>query len=345
MVAVSRSWLVAPLVGPLVLAAACNSTTEPPADLGERDGSTVADAGGPRPDGTTGADAMSPGDGGAEGGREGGETGPAPEAEAGEVFAPECLQSSTWSSLARVTSIAPASFDQFGSISANALSVAWTTAAGEVLVADRTSTTGSFGTPAPVAGADAGSALAGDRVALDPTGSELIATLADRSSFTTFVRAGAGQPWASGGADQFKYVSATISESGGAFSQPVLSADGLSLFYVLVIAQNPPVFYESTWDASNKAWNLGNPLPNTDFAIASASQLRRPTGASSDRLTLFFFDEVAGNERAAWRLTPTSPFTFFEDLPNLPEAAPDADCNILYFEGMDAAGEGLFTAQ
>ncbi len=76
----------------------------------------------------------------------------------------------------------------------------------------------------------------------------------------------------------------------------------------------------------------------------AAAQVRRPTGASSDRLTLFFFDEVAGNERAAWRLTPTSPFTRFVDIASLPEAAPDDDCSVVYFHGTDAMGQGLFTA-
>jgi hypothetical protein len=308
----------------------------------------AVDSGGTPQDGTVGGDGAGHADGGeaGEGSVDGGEVGLPAEAEAGEIFAPECMETSTWSNTARVTSIAPAGFDHFGSISANELSVAWTTAAGDVYVADRTSATGSFGTPELLTASDGGSpGLANDRVALDPTATQLIATLADGSSFTTFVRAKAGQPWLAAGADEFKYVSATVAESGGGFSQPVLSADGRSLFYVLVIATNPPVFYESTWDASTKSWNLGNPLPNSDFAITSASQLRRPTGASSDRLTLFFYDEVVGHERAAWRVTATSPFTFFLDLPSVPEAAPNDDCNILYFEGMDSAGQGLFTAQ
>jgi hypothetical protein len=93
-----------------------------------------------------------------------------------------------------------------------------------------------------------------------------------------------------------------------------------------------------------KAWDTGTPLPNPEFAIATASQLRRPTGASGDRRTLFFFDEVTGKERAAWRSSAGAPFDTFVDLPLAPEAVPNANCDTLYFHGMDAAGQGLFTA-
>ncbi|MGD0530635.1 MAG: hypothetical protein ABSE49_36210, partial [Polyangiaceae bacterium] len=169
--------LVAPLVAPLVLAGACSSTSQAPPDLGGADGSTAVDSGGTPQDGTVGGDGAGHADGGeaGEGSVDGGEVGLPAEAEAGEIFAPECMETSTWSNTARVTSIAPAGFDHFGSISANELSVAWTTAAGDVYVADRTSATGSFGTPELLTASDGGSpGLANDRVALDPTATQLI---------------------------------------------------------------------------------------------------------------------------------------------------------------------------
>jgi len=92
------------------------------------------------------------------------------------------------------------------------------------------------------------------------------------------------------------------------------------------------------------AWDVGPTFMDTALTSASATQERRPTGASADRRTLFFFDEVAGHERAAWRTSAKADaFSFFADLPSDPEAAPTADCMTLYLHGMDSQGQGLFT--
>jgi hypothetical protein len=261
----------------------------------------------------------------------------------GPASPPECSETDAWSTIARVSSIAASGFDRFGSITENELTVAWTSAAGEIFVADRASTTAAFGTPALLN--PGATLLANDRVALVGPGTQLIATLLDGSSFATFLRTSPGTSWVPGDAGIFQYVAAMISESGGLLSQPVVSADGLALFYLLVIGPNLPVLYESAWDKNMGAWDVGVPLAGADFAIASATQLRRVTGASSDRRTLFFYDEVAGHERAAWRDFPTSAFDVFVDLPNVPEAAPSGNCNTLYFHGTDSTGQGLFTAE
>jgi hypothetical protein len=256
-----------------------------------------------------------------------------------------CREGITWSKVARVTSIAPAGFDRFGAISAGALTVAWTTSAGVIEIADRTSNTGAFGAPAAL---DPGTIqLANDRVALAPSGLLLIAPLAQGSSFAGFVRSSVQSPWVPvpSNPDPFHTLASRISETGGAFTEPVESADGLSLFYLVAVGQEPPALYESTWDATLGQWTYGNPLPDPEFATPDASQqVRRPTGASSDRRTLFFFDEASGTERAAWRASPTSPFSEFVNLPGLPEAAPSGDCVSVYLRSSDSSGPGLFVA-
>jgi hypothetical protein len=280
----------------------------------------------------SGDDASGTGDGNANAG----------DVEAGRVFPPACVRLNSWSTtIARVASIAPAGFDRFGAISATALTVAWTTSAGEIYVADRGSTTAAFGTPALLNPGT--TALANGRVALMPTGNELVATLADGSSFVTFYRTSPSGSWSPTFSTEFETIAAMAKEFGGTFAEPVVSASGESLFYLLAAPNEPPAFYESPWDASLKQWATGAALPNGEFYIGSAATLRRPTGASSDGLTLFFFDEAAGNERGAWRVTPTSPFTTFADLTATPEAAPVDDCSVIYFHGSDAMGQGLFT--
>ncbi len=258
------------------------------------------------------------------------------------VGQPTCGEADTWSTTARVDSIAATDFVRFGAISALGTTAAWTDATGTIYVADRASNADPFGTPAVL---DPGTTqLSNGRVALTPTGLELVATLADGSSFVGFLRPTIGGAWQQGPGTEFKYLAATISESGGAFSEPVVSGNSLSLFYDLVIDTGPPIFYEAPWDSGLKAWDPGTPLPNPDFTNASAAQIRRPTGASADQRTLFFFDEVAGHERAAWRDSAGSPFDTFVDLPALPEAAPTSNCRTLYYDGMDTMGAGLFTA-
>lgn len=278
----------------------------------------VTDSGNPSP---ADADAEGPSDASDDGA----------ESEAAPVFPPACPTWGRWSTSARVASIAPAGFDWFGAISADARAVAWTTAAGAVYVADRASPADPFGAPALL---DPGTySLTSGRVALAPTGLELIATLADGSSFIGFYRASAGAAWSPSAGKEFETVATMRGESGGAFSEPVVSADGSSLFYLLALPNQPPVLYESPWDTSLRQWGLGAALSSPELAMTTAAQVRRATGASSDRLTLFYFDEIAGTERAAWREAPGSPFTMFAALAALPEAAPVGDCSVLDFRG------------
>jgi hypothetical protein len=266
------------------------------------------------------------------------------DAEAGPLVPPACAPTSTWGTVARIASIPSAGFDRFGGISAGALSVAWTTAAGAVYVADRASSTAPFGAPALI---DPGSVeLSTGRVAIMPTGLELVATLADRSSFVSFFRTSVSGTWSPTRSKEFDTIRAMRSESaGGKFSEPVVGADGASLFYLLALPDQPPFLYESKWDSSIKEWGTGVALPDPEFAISNSAKVRRPTGASSDARTLFFFDEIAGTERAAWRESGAAPFSFFANVPSAPEAAPIDDCTALYFQGTDSEGPGLFTGR
>jgi hypothetical protein len=350
-----RIWLGFAGVGvPTAIACGCGSSSGPHVDQGSTsfdsgllavdasdsgssgDDSTVDGEGADGGSADSGQDATS-GDGGEAGTKDGG---PRPEDGAPPSIS-ACNPASTWSSLARVPSIAASGFDRFGAVSAEATTVAWTTSAGAIYVADRASAQADFAAPVQL---DPGTTqLANGRVALDPLGLKLIATAASGSTFISFLRSSVGAAWAPGSSAEFHTISSV--EGGGVFSEPVLSADGLSLFYVLQLGTAAPVFVESSWDVSMKQWAVGTDFLSPEFVMTSASQLRRPTGASSDHLTLFLFDEVLGHERVAYRNTTSQPFDFFVDLPNVPEAAPATDCTVLYFHGSDASGQGLFTAQ
>jgi hypothetical protein len=319
---------------------ACGSSPKPPpaGDTGE--------GGIPSKDGSSAESASSSGGGGDDGGGDAGGDAADATSEPPPIPQPQCTEGA-WSTATAIASIPSTTFHRFGAVSATGTTVAWTDTGGAIMVADRASATDSFGTPQAI---DASTTpVADDRIAMTPDGLELLATKAARTSFTTFVRPSVGAAWAPGQSTaELKYIAAMISEVGGSFSEPVISADGLSFFYLLSAGTAAPVLYESAWDPGLKAWDEGNSVAGADFVNKSTTSVRRPTGVSEDRRTLFFFDETVGNERVAWRNYPTSPFFFFDDLPLAPEAAPLATCVTLYIQSgeTDAGGTpGIATFQ
>jgi hypothetical protein len=230
-------------------------------------------------------------------------------------------------------SIPSAGFGQFGGISRDELTAAWTTTSGAIQLADRPSKGGSFAAPVTVT---AGStALANDRVALSWTGLVLLAVSMDRSSLVELSRQSGGTTWTvSTGADLAE-VNALSTGGGGGFSQPVLGDDRNTLYFLWTQSGQAPALYTSLWNKQESAWAPPVELQNTEFASTDAAHRRRATGGSSDGRTLFFYDEIAGRERAAWRNAITSPFTQFVDIGTLPEAAPNYLCDAVYFQGVD----------
>jgi hypothetical protein len=240
-----------------------------------------------------------------------------------------------------VDSIPATDFARFGGISADELTIAWTVTNGDIYVADRASLTSPFGTPAKVNAADP---IAVDRVALSPTGRALVAVRADRGGFVGFERATPNDPWTASSGLEFTQVKVVFEASAKA-SDPVLGADKRSLFFVLTAPNRAPVLYESQWDGRQGSWGLPSALANTEFKSADATHRRRATGTSIDGRTLFFFDEVASLERAAWRESATEPFAIFRDVGPFPEAAPSTRCDSLYYQGEDSVGAGVFNAE
>lgn len=315
------------------------------ADGASRDGASDSGSAG---DGMSGADGSS-NDASVDSGADGGSTGDSstwmpesgPPQDGSPPPNPVCDPSTSYAAIARESSIASSGFDRFGGISADGTTVAWTTAAGQIYVADRSSPSGTFGTPALL---DPGSTqLANDRVAVDRFGLQLIATLANKSTFVAFSRPSIGGSWTVVLGNEFSILA--VQEGQGFVSNPVLSVDGNSLFYVVQTGSSAPKLAESFWDPSLKIWSAGVDLPNPEFAMTGTAQLRRPTGASFDRQTLFFYDEIAGHERIAWRNSAAQPFDFFQDEPTIPEGAPTQTCSYVFFHGSDSNGQGLFYAQ
>jgi hypothetical protein len=245
-----------------------------------------------------------------------------------EAGPPRCDPSHAWGAPSGLLLTPTASFARFSGVAGGELTIAWTQADGTVYVADRSATTDPFGTGQPI---NVGStALAMDRVALSSEGQTLLAVTADRTAFVGFNRSGVGLAFEPLPSAQFANLTAMAAEGGATFSEPVLGGDGASLFFLVTPTTGAPVLVESTYDSVGRTWTGGVAFPNTELASMDSTHRRRPTGASSDGLTLFFYDEVAGLERGAWRSTTDAAFDQFVDLPDLDEAAPSTSCATLY---------------
>jgi hypothetical protein len=113
--------------------------------------------------------------------------------------------------------------------------------------------------------------------------------------------------------------------------------------------------YQST-DTSNRATILESHRSGDYFGFATAdlgtalyaqgNQRRIPTGVSSDLLTLFYFDEVEDELRAAWRINLQQPFKAPEALAlgtGARAAAPNRACTRLYFSAQGDDDLDLFS--
>ncbi len=259
--------------------------------------------------------------------------------------APRCEPTQTWSNHTSVPTIPTANFDRFGGVSGDELALAWTSTSGNsfiVNIANRASLLDGFAMPTTI---NPGAALlANDRVALASNGVTLIAVVADRSTFVGFNFSGTTGDWTPLPAAQFANLAGMVAESGGMFSEPVLGGDGLSLFFLLTLPGAAPVLVESRWDAANQQWAPGTGFTDAELASTDATHRRRPTGASSDGLTLFYYDEIGATERAAFRTSIGDTFVPSIALLGLNEAAPTVLCDKLYFVA-DVNGQAMFEAE
>ncbi|MEO7111022.1 MAG: hypothetical protein ABI183_11340, partial [Polyangiaceae bacterium] len=150
--------------------------------------------------------------------------------------------------------------------------------------------------------------------------------------------------WTVGSQNPYASINALLDEtSGSSFAEPVIGADKSTFFFMAIIGTNKPFIYESRYNTTINAWAGPSSLIQIDLRSTDAAHRRRPTGASADRRTLFFFDETEATpiQRAAWRDSPDVAFSKFVDLSGLNEAAPSTHCETLYYQG---AGPAIFTA-
>ncbi|HKQ67778.1 MAG TPA: hypothetical protein VJT73_00490 [Polyangiaceae bacterium] len=112
---------------------------------------------------------------------------------------------------------------------------------------------------------------------------------------------------------------------------PVLSSDDRSLFYVRgegIDGRHDAVYLSRR--VGDVSWPIGAALRAPELE-ASCGRHRRPTGLSSDGLTLFYWDEVSGTERATFRAGPDAVFAGAVDLGAAADAVPNPGCSAMVF--------------
>jgi hypothetical protein len=257
-----------------------------------------------------------------------------------------CSPSANWSDGTFIPSASTPNNDVFGSITPDELTIVWTTitASGHVVhYADRDSATGPFEPAGSLSMSDYYSA---ERAAVSPDGARIIVVRKDRKGFGEYVRQGRFHSFedtaseASFGALDNQGL---ILETNEFFGDPVLSSDDRTLYYSKYGAGETATVFAAT-RSGPVPWPLGSPVDGAPL-LDDCGARRRPTGVSADGLTLFYYDESSGSERATWRKSTDSAFSGFVDLGTRAEAQPNAACTSLYFSAAtgDAAagGDGL----
>lgn len=225
--------------------------------------------------------------------------------------------------------------DTIAAITADERTIAWFRVGGpsaELLVADRPTLDVPFGDPAAVVPPDG---MFGTGAALSPDGLQLVVVSSDARGLVPLVRPSRGEPFAATtpGAPaelELSAVNAALATLAAdvTIADPVLSSSGDILLYSVVTADGATV--HASTRTGNGLFAAGAALPDCELRTHGHGKSRRPTGMSADGLALFYFDEVRGIARQAFRASLDAPFSVFVDLGPRIGAQPNTSCDAIY---------------
>jgi len=328
-----------------LLVAACSSNDhaappQPSSSGGRASGGSSATANG-------GSAGKAAGGATSSGGRNDSEAGAAGHAnEGGEAGSPSepspslCDPLQSWGGAQRID-VSSFGADVLAGISGDERCIAWL-ADGLLFYAERPSSSADFGSPVPIPASDAYFAGA----TLSPDGLSIIGVRKDGKTFGELRRAKRSDPF-EGDFNEAPFVALAAApgsfRADGPFADPVLGADGLSLWFSALDAESDqvPSIYVATRLGVQSLWPFGEPL-TSELLYAEAGKFRRPSGLSADARTLFYWDEVASEQRAAFRPFVSAPFDRYVSLDNRSRAVPNAACDRLYYSAPGTQGVDLF---
>jgi hypothetical protein len=245
---------------------------------------------------------------------------------------PVCAPGATWSAGSSLSVSVPAG-GELAAVTADELTIAWVSgspAAAVVRYADRAHASDAFGAPSTLPTSAQGAAL--DRVALSADGLRLGVVRGDRRGFVEFTRPDRSAAFTEQGEGTFANVNqlADAFTTGMAFGDPVLAPDDHHFFFSIYGGSEAVTLQATMRVFAGESWGMPVGLDGPELEVQGTHR-RRATGVSPDNLTLFFWDEVTGTERAGYRGDGFSTFTVFVDLGDRAGAAPNAACDALYY--------------
>jgi hypothetical protein len=222
--------------------------------------------------------------------------------------------------------------DQFGSITADELVIAWTVVTGEDVAlhyARRDSVDDEFG-DARTLDIDA----ATDSVALSADGLRVVYVNADRKGFTQLVRAAVDEAFETVDSRDFS----PIAEAAQQFADdeyvgdPVLGPDDLRFFYSRYGADRSETLLGTLRFSKFAPWPAGTELNVESSLEAKDGDRQRPTGVSLDGQTLFLWDSANASQRVALLSHETFSYDVAFELGDVRGAAPNGTCSRIYYD-------------
>ncbi len=269
---------------------------------------------------------------------------------------PTCNPNKTWGSATATPGVPQFAAQPLVTITNDELTVAWVVdngaGQGGVYVADRTSTSASFGTPNQLMPASLGSTtyvdgqavvdggnayFAFDRVALSSDGLTLIGVAVGGLHMAQFTRTSrSGTFFANPLESRYDSLTSALM-AGEKVGDPVLAANGEDLVYSRYGLSPSLTVYESFTSTTVQTWPPGS--GDGTMALAEdAGHRKHPTSMTADRLTLFVWDE-AGEAYGVIRTNATADFNYAIPFGNRFSIQINGNCSRIYY--VAAAGSNF----
>jgi hypothetical protein len=276
------------------------------------------------------------------------------------MLEPTCNPNKTWGGPTNTPGVPGFAAQPLVTITNDELTIAWVVdnggGQGNVFVADRTSTSASFGAASqlvamPLGGSyfvdgatvtDGGeSYFAFDRVTLSGDGLTLIGVAVGGLHMAQFIRANRTDAFVSTPMETRYSVLTSALMAGEKLGDPVLAANGQDIVYSRYGLSPSLTIYES-FLTSGQTWPAGS----GEAAMAleeDAGHRKHPTSMTADRLTLFVWDE-AGQAYGVLRATQTSNFNYPIPFGNRFSIQINGACSRIYYVAPAPSGYALVQA-
>ena len=255
-----------------------------------------------------------------------------------------CSQTATWGAGAPLA-ISTSMDDRSPAVTSDELTLAWMTGTDGSAVphfADRPSTDDDYeagALPALVM------PLALDRPALSADGLRIGLVLASRLGFRELTRASKAESFTDAGDGTFLNLNqmGQAFPAGTSYGDPVIAPDDRTIFFSIYGGTDSRTIVFAQRLFPGDPWPTPTPLQGSALS-AQGNLRRRPTGIASDLLTLFYFDQVSGMERAAFRNQTLGDFLVFVDVGAQTGATPNQACDALTYASAGPTSLDLYRA-